>query len=155
MNVFISYSVDDAAVVKAIAAHLKPHAKLLYWDQSKQPGREAWPTIYSWINAADLVVVVLTGQTLARAISVGNEVGYARRAAKRIIPLVAPDVSKIDLGCLSGITYIALDYQNPYSTLDAVKAEVIKIATEKAEQAKVLAVLGLAVLAIVALSEGG
>jgi hypothetical protein len=76
----------------------QPHARTLFWSQDKVPGRDAWGTIYSWIDSADLVVVVLTGKALSRALSVGNEVGYARKAGKRIIPLVGPEVPKGELG---------------------------------------------------------
>lgn len=153
LNVFISYSVDDTALVNVIAAHLQPHAHARYWAQDKEPGQEVWPTIYGWIDQADMVVVVLTGKTLARAISVGNEVGYARKAGKHIVPLVGPDVPKGALGCLEGTTYLELNYNDAYSTLNELKTVVGKVSKKKAENAKILAVLGLVVLGMVALSD--
>ena len=152
LNVFISYSVHDTALVDGLAAHLAPHATTRYWQQDKTPGAEAWPMIYSWIDAADLVVVVLTGATVSRGISVGNEVGYARKAGRRIIPLVAPEVPKGELGCLEGITYIRLVYDNPGATLAELQSAIAHYAAEKTEQNQALVLVGLAVLGIFAFS---
>jgi hypothetical protein len=153
LNVFISYSVHDRSIVSLINTHLQPHARTFFWDQDKAPGLDVWPTIYSWIDRADLAVVVLTGKTLTRAISVGNEVGYARKAGKRIIPLVAPEVPKGELGCLEGVTYIRLDYDSPAATLAELKREIEKFAQEKSANAKAFAVLGLLVLGLIAFSK--
>ena len=153
LTVFISYSVHDTEVVNTINTHLRPHAKTLFWSQDKVPGQDAWNTIYSWINTADLVVVVLTGKTLSRALSVGNEVGYARKAGKQIIPLVSPEVPKGELGCLEGITYIRLDFDNPHQTIAQLHDALTKFAKKKKETAQALAVLGLIALGVIALSE--
>ncbi|HRI81825.1 MAG TPA: toll/interleukin-1 receptor domain-containing protein [Opitutaceae bacterium] len=152
LNVFISYSVHDTGLVDGLAAHLSPHATTRFWQQDKVPGLEAWPLIYSWIDAADLVVVVLTGATLSRGISVGTEVGYARKAGKRIIPLVAPEVPKGELGCLEGITYIRLDYDNPAATFAQLHSAIAHYKTAKAEQSQALVLVGLAVLGLFAFS---
>ena len=153
LSVFISYSVHDGAVVDAINRQLKPHAKTFFWAQNNVPGQDAWATIHSWINAADLVVVVLTGKTLSRALSVGNEVGYARKAGKRIIPLVAPEVPKSELGCLEGITYIRLDYDSPETTIKQLHSELAEYAQQKAESRRAVALLGLIALGVITFSK--
>jgi len=153
LKIFISYSVHDLSVVDMVNAHLLPHAQTFFWNQNKAPGYDAWTTIHSWIDQADLVVVVLTGNTLSRALSVGNEVGYARKAGKRIIPLVAPEVPKGELGCLEGITYIRLDYNNPGNTIAQLQHAVKAFAEQKASSGKALAVLGLIALGLVAFSK--
>lgn len=56
MNVFISYSVEDTALVRSVADHVKQKANVAYWDKSKEPGKEVWPTIFGWIDRADLVL---------------------------------------------------------------------------------------------------
>ena len=109
MNVFISYSVTDTALVGTVATRIKDLAQVKYWDKSKEPGKEAWPTIFSWIDSADLVLVLITGNTLARAFSVGQEIGHAKKGRKQIIPVVAKGIPSAELGCLSGITFIDLD----------------------------------------------
>lgn len=153
LTVFISYSVHETAIVDAINTHLLPHAKTLFWKQDNVPGQDAWQTIYSWIDSADLVVVVLTGKTLTRALSVGTEVGYARKAGKRIIPLVAPEVPKGELGCLEGITYIRLDYESPETTIGHLHSAIADYAHQKAESQRAVALLGLIALGVIAFSK--
>lgn len=146
LELFISYSVDDANVVEGVVTHLKPHANARYWQQDKEPGRDAWQTIHGWIDRADLVVVILTGNTLARAISVGNEVGYARKAGKIIIPLVATEVPPSSLGCLNGITYIALDPSRPDGAIRELKRVVETTATALNRKRSFVALIGIAIL---------
>lgn len=152
LTVFISYSVHDTAVVETVNVHLKPHSRTLFWSQDKVPGQDAWGTIHTWIDSADLVVVVLTGKTLSRALSVGNEVGYARKAGKRIIPLVGHDVPKGELGCLEGITYIRLDADAPQKTMAQLHDALEEFAKEQ-ETGRALALLGLVALGIIAFSK--
>lgn len=130
MNVFISYSVADTDLVGMVAKQIKEKACVRYWDVSKEPGKETWPTIFSWIDSADLVLVLITDKTMQRAFSVGQEVGHAKKGGKQIIPLVTKDVTSADLGCLAGITYIPLDTTNPGDALKAVQDELEKLKQE-------------------------
>ena len=130
MNVFISYSVADTDLVATVANQIKEQACVNYWDVSKAPGKEIWPTIFSWIDAADLVLVLITDKTMQRAFSVGQEVGHAKKGGKQIIPLVTKEVTSTDLGCLSGITYIPLDTTNPGAALKAVQKELENLKAE-------------------------
>jgi hypothetical protein len=130
MNVFISYSVEDTELVRSVADRVKHKARASYWDQSKEPGKEVWPTIFSWIDAADLVLVLITDKTIGRAFSVGQEVGHAKKSGKQIIPLVAKSVPSTELGFLSGITYIPLDTGNPTAALQTLQAEVERLDRE-------------------------
>ena len=131
MNVFISYSVGDTELVQIVANSIKHKAAVInYWDKSKEPGKEVWPTIYGWIDTADLVLVLITDKTIARALSVGQEIGHAKKANKQIIPLVAKNVPSSELGFLAGITYIPLDTVNPAGALQSLQAELEKLEQE-------------------------
>src|SRR5260221_11160320 len=98
MNVFISYSVGDTQLVRMVAEHIRSKANVTYWDQSQEPGKETWPAIFGWIDSAELVLVIITENTLSRAFAVGQEVGHARKANKQIIPLVAKEVKSSEIG---------------------------------------------------------
>ena len=135
MNVFISYSVADTDLVATVANQIKDKANVRYWNVSKAPGKEIWPTIFSWIDTADLVLVLITDKTMKRGLSVGQEIGHAKKGGKQIIPLVAKDVDNADLGCLSGIIYIPLDVENLGDAIKAVIKELEKIQWE-AQQLK-------------------
>lgn len=127
MNVFISYCVADTDLVDIVASHIKDRADVKYWKQSNEPGKEVWPTILGWIDAADLVLVLVTDKTMRRAFSVGQEVGHAKKGGKQIIPLVTKDVPTSELGFLAGITYISLDITNPATALKSVQEELQKL----------------------------
>jgi TIR domain len=120
MNVFISYSTHDTDTVAKLAAELRQYANVYYWDQSKVPGQDAWQTIFQWIDSADLVFVVITGNTVHRAMSVGQEIGRANSKNKTIIPLVSREVPSTELGFLSGITYQPIDVWNPAPAIQQV-----------------------------------
>ena len=101
MNVFISYSVNDTSLVMMIVSHLRLQGhSVRWWHESKEPGKDMWPQIFGWIDAADLVLAVVTDNTVARGLAVGNEIGRAKTKGKMIIPLVAQNVVASDLGCL-------------------------------------------------------
>lgn len=124
MKVFISYSTTDLSLVHSIAQHIQPHAQVFYWDKDKLPGAESWPAIFGWIDQADMVLVLITDNTVVRAMSVGQEVGHAKAKKKMVVPLVAPGVLDDELGCLKGIVYQRFDPSNPVPALQQVRGLV-------------------------------
>jgi len=108
MNVFLSHSTEDLALVQWIAQEVRHHASVYYWDESKVLGERAWDSIFGWIDISDFVIVVITDNTVRRAMAVGQEVGRAVTMKKTVIPLVAEGVPDSALGCLSGVTYSRL-----------------------------------------------
>ena len=105
MRVFISYSTPDLAIVNQLASQIRPHAEVYYWAEKNMPGQEVWPSIFGWIDGADLFIVVITGNTVRRAFAVGHEVGRAIAQGKTIIPIVSGEISASELGCLGGIIH--------------------------------------------------
>jgi hypothetical protein len=125
MKIFLSYSTEDTALVSWIANQIRCHAEVYYWDESKVLGALAWETIYGWIDQSDLVIAVITDHTVHRAMSVGNEIGYAKKANKTIIPLITQNVPDSGLGCLSGVTYARITPNNLGAVLQTVQNIVI------------------------------
>jgi hypothetical protein len=113
MRIFISYSSPDINIVSILADQLKMYGDIYYWDKDNTPGESAWEQIFSWIDNSDIVLVLITDATIARAMSVGQEIGKAKAGKKLIIPIVTSSVSKNDLGFLSDITYQEIDINNP------------------------------------------
>ncbi len=151
MNIFISYSASDTHAVQQIAESLKGYGTVNYWAKSLEPGHEAWPLIFSWIDAADMVFVLITGKMLVRAMSVGQEIGRAKAQNKFIVPLVEAGVPATELGVLAGLTYIQIDPLNPAAALQTAQNVVEKRRTQlEAEQAKALLAVG-GVIALFAL----
>lgn len=169
MKVFISYSAKDISLIRKFADGLQQQAagvsRVHWWEDSKRPGKEAWPQIFRWIDEADLVLVIVTGNVLSRAMAVGNEVGYAKAKGKSIIPLISElsgwrmmlwrlgvantGISTEDLGCLGELVHVRINEHDPKAGIEKIKAELTQFAKEKqaandAEQAKlILGLLGV------------
>ena len=148
MKVFISYSTDDISLVKQIADQIRPYAEVFYWDKSQEPGKHAWNQIFGWIDDCDAVVTVITDKTVARGLSVGQEVGHAKARQKIIFPLVAQDVPATELGCLHEVTYLRIERNNPIPAMQAVAQSVAKVAEQIKEQYFWIAVIGIIVLVV-------
>lgn len=148
MKVFISYSTPDLELVYKIAQYIKPHGEVFFWDKGKIPGQESWPTIFSWIDQADLVLAVITEKTLTRAMPVGQEIGRAQKGGKIIIPLVGPDVDSKDLGCLNGITFQRIHPGNPVPALQTIE-QLAVARKQKVEQDQAIIIVGLIALLFV------
>ncbi len=155
MKIFISYSVEDTELVLKIARVLEPHASVTYWQKSHEPGKEVWPTIFRWIDSADLVLAVITDKTVARAMSVGQEIGRARAKNKMILPLIAEGVAANQIGFLSGITYEEISRENPGPALESVKERITKLKMSKKAKNDLMVILlgSLAAIWILSLSE--
>jgi hypothetical protein len=144
MNIFISYSTHDAETVSKLAHELRQYASVFYWDQNQIPGQDAWQAIFQWIDNADMVFVVITGNTVHRAMSVGQEVGRAKAKNKSIIPLVSREVPGTELGFLSGITYQPIDVWNPAPAIQQV-ALLASMKKQEIDNGQKLAVTVIAV----------
>ena len=154
MRLFISYSTGDLEIVDQIADALRPHADVFYWDKDKEPGEDSWQTIFGWIDAADLVIAVITDRTVSRAMSVGNEIGHARARRKKIIPLVSSEVPESELGCLKGVTYRRISRENIGEMIPKIAALVRKLKQKKEAQDRFLLTI-LGILGLIALFSGG
>ena len=160
MNVFISYSVNDTSLVIMIVKHLRLQGhSVRWWHESKEPGKDMWPQIFGWIDAADLVLAVVTDNTVARGLAVGNEIGRARAKGKMIIPLVAQNVVTSDLGCLSEVVQIRFDPRNLWPAIMELQRHTPPPTVPGVGQpatnsgAAVLAVIALVLLAMAASSK--
>lgn len=146
MKIFISYGNDNLKLVEYVAQNLQPLSEIYYWNQNKEPGQAAWSTIHSWIDNSDLVIAVITGQVVKRAMAVGNEIGRAMSKGKTVIPIVTPDVLESELGCLHGITHQRIDLQNPHSAISNIQQVILKKKTEKEQQNAFLILGGIITL---------
>ena len=145
MKIFISYSTPDSHIVQQLANQLRIFGEVYYWADSNLPGRNAWHSIFNWIDTADIVVVLITGNTVIRAMSVGQEVGRAKTKGKTIIPIISKSVSSTELGFLNGVTYQPIDVFNPYTAIQDVTKVIDSYYNDMQERQKIA--IGLAVLA--------
>ena len=127
MKVFISYSAKDTDFVRKIAEGIRSETvSVNWWDESKKLGEESWKQIFGWIDEADLVLAIVTGNVLQRGLAVGNEIGYAKAKDKPIIPLITDEKDRFDLGCLTGLVDQHLDESDPQTGIDVIKRHIEK-----------------------------
>lgn len=142
MRVFISYSTRDLDVVQKVKEAIESLCEVRYWDKDKSLGAEAWPTIFKWIDFSDLVVVIITGSTVSRAMAVGQEIGRAKAREKLIIPFIDNQVPKTELGYLEGVTYEPFSPENLDSAILKVRNS-IEAHKQKINRQTALFVMGL------------
>jgi hypothetical protein len=112
MRIFISYSSPDINIISILARQLRVYGDVYYWDKNNYPGDLGWEQIYTWIDNADIVLTLITDNTVARASSVRREVERAIAQNKFIVPIVSGSASKEDLGFLSGLNYHEINNNN-------------------------------------------
>ena len=111
-------------MVGNIANAVSSFAEVKYWDKDKTPGKTAWTEIFSWIDASDVVLAIITNDVVSRGLCVGQEIGHAIAKGKKIIPLVGPNVNCNELGCLNGITYQKFDPANPMQSIETLAKQL-------------------------------
>lgn len=105
-RLFISYGKEDLNEVKLIDVILRLEGiKCDYWDKSKAPGEKDWDQIENWIKRDRYFTVIVT-ENATKSSSVNQEIGYAVRSTRQIIPFQLERVDPRELGFLRGITPI-------------------------------------------------
>ena len=147
MKVFISYSTGDTETVRQfVNAIEKKNHTVYWWSESQEPGKDAWRTIFEWIRRANIVLAVITDKTIARAMAVGNEIGYARAKVKRIVPILAAGIAAESIGCLIGKTAIKLDGHSIEGSIEKVLDAIDAKEAEDRKATRDLLLAGVAVL---------
>lgn len=110
-KVFLSHSAKDADLVNSITKEAEKLGLEVYVAaQDKRPGTPIVDKIQRNITNSQAIVVLLTPNGLGSHY-VQQEIGFARREGKPIIPIKHPEVKAGDLAMLQGIEYIPLDPQ--------------------------------------------
>ena len=93
MKVFVSYSSQNRAAVKALVADLASLDHDAWFDQELSGGQVWWDTILSQIRACDLFIFAVTGHSI-RSGPCKLEYTYAYELNKPILPvLLSEDVT--------------------------------------------------------------
>jgi hypothetical protein len=114
VKIFLSHSIRDrewCEWLKASAQEMGITAYLSEHDPA--PGRNLADKIKNAIDTSDAVVVLLTDNSVD-APYVNQEIGYALKGDKLIIPLVQPGIPHERLAMLQGVEYIPFDFEAPH-----------------------------------------
>lgn len=153
-KVFISHSTRDQGLVIALANLLtKFGVEVFLAEWYLSPGEPLDKKVFSQIEKADCVVVLLTRNGI-RSNWVHQEIGYAIKVGKPIIPLVEKGVTPKDLAALQGKEYIEYDPLESQRALIKASTYVKTLKLKKEEQEKTLLIVG-GILALLLLLSGG
>jgi len=130
-KVFLSHSSRDQGLVTALAKTLQEfEIEVFVAEWYLAPGQRISKKVFDHIENCDCVVVLLTRNGL-RSKWVQQEVGFALRAHKQLVPLVEKGVKKKELGALEGREYIEYDPQEPQASLSKASAYVGSLKANK------------------------
>ena len=116
MKVFISHSVEDRNIVSAINCNLAlANIQAYIAEEDYQPGTNIWEKVTRNIDDSDVVIAILTRDGV-RYSYVNQEVGYAFKAGKQVIPIVEDEVKPV--GALEGKEYIRFNRLSPLNAVD-------------------------------------
>ncbi|MEQ1712519.1 MAG: toll/interleukin-1 receptor domain-containing protein, partial [Hyphomicrobium sp.] len=107
LKVFISYSRRDLAFVDNLQSALKERGIDAAVDRTEiARGEEWWKRIEQLITEADAIVFVLSPGSAGSKIC-QDEVDFAEKRKKRIVPIVAEDVAELKVpGALAQLNYV-------------------------------------------------
>lgn len=117
------------------------------------PGERIDDKVFQQIQESDCVVALLT-QSGTRSNWVNQEIGYAIREGRQIIPLVQKGTDHSDLGALQNRDYIEYDPREPQPALIKTSSYVGSLKLKKDEREKALLVAGGILAFFLLLSEG-
>jgi len=117
------------------------------------PGERIDKKVFSQIEKADCIVVLLTRNGI-RSNWVQQEVGYAIKSGKILIPLAEKGIESRDLAALQGREYIEYDPLQPQRALIKTSTYVKSLKLKKEEREKTLLIAG-GILALLLLLSGG
>ena len=123
MSVFISYDRRDEHIAHFLSYILKSKGLSVLIDRSIGPGDYVDKKVQSYINQADVVLVLLT-QHSAQSAWVNQEIGFAAAKGKRIWPICLEKKLRPE-GMISNLNkYSLLDWNNPDQTIGNLISEL-------------------------------
>lgn len=128
-QLFLSHSTCELDWCKSLKSRAEKELgiKVYLAECDRQPGKELAKKVTDAIDRCDVFLVLIT-QNSIRSSWVNQEIGYAKRAKKWIIPVI-PD--KGGLGMLEGLEYIKVDFDHPGQGQDQVLAVLDGLAQDK------------------------
>src|SRR3569623_94903 len=106
IDVFFSHTFGDRSLVTELTRDAAALGVNIYtYEEDPRPGEPIAPKLQSQIEKSDAVIALLTHEGAASSY-VQQEIGFAIRSGKLVVPLVETGVHESRLGKLAGIEYI-------------------------------------------------
>lgn len=150
-HVFLSHSTSDSNWVGWIANHATGVGLSVYlFEHDPQPGVLIADKVKAQIDRCDAFVVFVTANSV-RSTYVQQEIGYAEKAQKPVVPLVQPGIPGELLGMLQGREYIPFDFSHPHKSIQTLVASLERMRQVRDRQQLIaLGALGLLVVGAIA-----
>jgi hypothetical protein len=143
-NVFISHGTVDRASVEQMKATLEKRGITCYlFEHDIQPGQLISNKLQRNIDNCDAFIILLTANSHGSP-CVNQELGYAIKAKKIIIPLMEKAFRSEKASMLDGVEYISFDREHP----DEALAQLRTFLDEKVSQKDLELYLAVAAVAI-------
>jgi hypothetical protein len=128
---FISHSSADTELVAALRTHAAGLGIGIYLaEHDLRPGLQLSKKVQQEIERSHAVVLLLTDAAASSAY-VQQEIGYALRCRKEVIPLVERGLSPEKLAMLQGAEHIVLDPSNPDAAFERTRMYLERLKDRK------------------------
>jgi len=153
-KVFISHSTCDQWLVMTLANILsKFGVQVFVAEWYLAPGEKLSKKVFTQIENSNCVIALLT-QNGIRSNWVQQEIGFALKTKRLLIPLVEKGLAAKELGALQGTDYIEYDPSYPKEALVRTSTYVKSLKLRKDEEEKTLLIAG-GIIAFLLLIFGG
>ena len=147
-RVFLSHATaDKASAVQIARCALEIGIEVYLFEWDPKPGALVSDKLKQAIDNADAIVVLLTPTSQTSAYT-HQEIGYAERSKKLIVPMVLPGFDPKHLAMLVGREYVNFDPIRPDEGLVLLRAFLANKKNVKEEEQRRLAGLGILVLLV-------
>jgi hypothetical protein len=148
-KLFLSHSTKDALLADILAdSFRRAGIEVFVAEQNLMPGYNIEENIFSSIDKSDCVIVLLTKNGV-NSNYVHQEIGFAKKANKLIIPIVEKNIDHNALASLQRIKYIQYDPADPllaYNELHSYIGQLKKIKEENDKGLGLLFLIGAGIL---------
>jgi hypothetical protein len=151
MELFLSHATSDKILVDQVTKRLEGAGVRTYLaEHDGRAGDNVHQKIAAAIQRCDVMIALLT-HAGDRSRYVQQEIGFAKRAGKLIIPVVTAEVARQGLGMLEGTEYIVVD-DEPSEALLKLSTRVARLAEAKDRQGQLNAALLVVALGLLILT---
>jgi D-arabinose 5-phosphate isomerase GutQ len=123
-SIFFSHSGKDEQIAEKLKRQLEQMGSDVYmFEHDQQPGAGITDKITKAIDNHDMLFALLT-KNGGLSSYVQQEIGYAKKAGKPIIPFVESGIGQEALGMVADVEYIKFDPNNPDKSISDAQTYV-------------------------------
>jgi TIR domain-containing protein len=153
-QIFLSHNTRDREWCEWLKASAEETGVKAYLaEHDVQPGTNLAAKVVKAIEASDAVVVLISDNSVA-APYVHQEIGYALKAGKVIIPLVQPGIRDESLAMLRGVEYIPFDFRHPHEGHQQLRKALGRLVEQQRRRERDAALIALACFGVILLALG-